>query len=238
MCGELPPHPATIAANAVARTIIRFTAGQCTGCLRRGSYVPRRARSRPASRELCAPGRPGRPEPPARADPRDQRLDRARAVRPRDHRARRTPPERKYVDVLYSDQHVRRAHIELAGEKLLGYSPPWLVTRLRELGEVGGALCAITGNPEPELFADLDGARVGRARMHAVNEESLKLTDGLCNWTIVAYPNEGWARTVLRRARRRAAVGSGRTGSSSRPARSRGCVAGAHRPAAESAPQR
>ncbi len=103
----------------------------------------------------------------------------------------------RYVDVLYSDQHVRRAHIELAGEDLLDYSPPWLVTRLRELGEVGGALCAIAGNPEPELFADLDGARVGKARMHAVNEESLKLTDGLCNWTIVAYPNEGWARTVL-----------------------------------------
>ncbi|HEX4527244.1 MAG TPA: aminopeptidase [Gaiellaceae bacterium] len=103
----------------------------------------------------------------------------------------------KYVDVLYTDQHVRRAHIELAGEKLLGYSPPWLVTRLRELGELGGALCAIAGNPEPELLADLDGSRVGRARMRAVAEESLKLTDGLCNWTIVAYPNEGWAQAVF-----------------------------------------
>jgi aminopeptidase len=88
-------------------------------------------------------------------------------------------------------------HIELADEDLLGYSPPWLVTRLRELGEAGGALCAIAGNPEPELFADLDGSRVGKARMRAVAEESLKLTDGLCNWTIVAYPNEGWAQTVF-----------------------------------------
>ena len=103
----------------------------------------------------------------------------------------------KYVDVLYADQHVRRAHIELAGESLLDYSPPWLVNRLRELGEIGGAFCQITGNPEPELLADLDGARVGKARMHALAEESLKLTDGLCNWTIVAYPNEGWARTVF-----------------------------------------
>jgi aminopeptidase len=102
-----------------------------------------------------------------------------------------------YVDVLYTDQHVRRAHIELADEKLLGYSPPWLVSRLRELGERGGALCAIAGNPEPELLADLDGARVGKARMRAVAEESLKLTDGLCNWTIVAYPNDGWAQTVF-----------------------------------------
>jgi aminopeptidase len=103
----------------------------------------------------------------------------------------------KYVDVLYTDQHVRRAHIELAGEDLLDYSPPWLVERLHKLGELGGALCSITGNPEPELFSDLDGARVGKARMHALAEESLRLTDGLCNWAIVAYPNEGWARTVF-----------------------------------------
>jgi len=103
----------------------------------------------------------------------------------------------RYVDVLYTDQHVRRAHIAQAADDQLGYSPPWLVTRLRELGEAGGALVAITGNPEPELYADLDGGRVGKARMREVAEESLKLTDGLCNWTIVAYPNEGWARTVF-----------------------------------------
>ncbi len=102
-----------------------------------------------------------------------------------------------YVDVLYTDQHVRRAHIEAAGADWLGYSPPWLVQRLRELGESGGALCSISGNPEPELLADLDGARVGAAVMKRVAEESLRLTDGLCNWTIVAYPNAGWAETVL-----------------------------------------
>ena len=103
----------------------------------------------------------------------------------------------RYVDVLYTDQHVRRAHIEQAADDQLGFSPPWLVRRLREFGEIGGALCAITGNPEPELFADLDGERVGKARMREVAEASLELTDGLCNWTIVAYPNEGWATTVL-----------------------------------------
>ena len=102
-----------------------------------------------------------------------------------------------YVDVNYSDQHDRRAHIESAADDRLGFSPPWLAARLRQLGELGGALCAITGNPEPEILADLDGARVGRARMREVAEESLKLTDGLCNWTIVSYPNEGWARTIF-----------------------------------------
>jgi aminopeptidase len=102
-----------------------------------------------------------------------------------------------YVDVLYSDQHVRRAHIQHAAEAELGFSPPWLVKRLTTLGETGGALCAITGNPEPELYADLDGTRVGKARMREVAEASLALSDGLCNWTIVAYPNAGWAETVF-----------------------------------------
>jgi aminopeptidase len=103
----------------------------------------------------------------------------------------------RYVDVLYSDQHVRRAHIESAADADLGFSPPWLVRRLSSLGEEAGALCAITGNPEPELYSDLDGGRVGKARMRELAEESLKLTDGLCNWTIVAYPNAGWAEAVF-----------------------------------------
>ena len=102
-----------------------------------------------------------------------------------------------YVDVLYTDQHVRRAHVAQADEADLGFSPPWLVERYRKLGETGGALCAISGDPEPEILADLDGARVAKARMRDVAEASLALTDGLCNWTIVAYPNEGWAQTVL-----------------------------------------
>lgn len=103
----------------------------------------------------------------------------------------------QYVDVLYGDQHVRRAHIEHAGDDELGWSPPWLVQRLDDLGRDGGALLAISGNPEPEIFGDLDGGRVARARMREVAAASLKLTGGLCNWSIVAFPNEGWARTVF-----------------------------------------
>jgi aminopeptidase len=103
----------------------------------------------------------------------------------------------QFVDVLYGDQHVRRVHIQQAGDEGLSWSPPWLVKRMKDIGETGGALLGISGNPEPELFADLDGSRVGRARMRAVAEASLHLTEGICNWSIVAYPNEGWARTVF-----------------------------------------
>jgi aminopeptidase len=103
----------------------------------------------------------------------------------------------RYVDVLYTDQHVRRAHIEHVPEEDLGWSPPWLVKRFEDMGEDGAALIALTGNPEPELLSDLDGHRVGLARMKEVAEASLELTDGLCNWTVVAFPNEGWAQTVF-----------------------------------------
>ncbi|MGN6800123.1 MAG: aminopeptidase [Gaiellaceae bacterium] len=102
-----------------------------------------------------------------------------------------------FVDVQYGDQHVRREHIANAADDQLGYSPPWAVERYDELGRIGGALLAISGNPEPELYSDLDGERVGKARMKEVAEASLRLSDGLCNWSIVAYPNEGWARTVF-----------------------------------------
>src|SRR4029079_17785508 len=43
----------------------------------------------------------------------------------------------KYVDVLYSDQHVRRAHIQGAEEDALDWSPPWLVERLHHLRASG-----------------------------------------------------------------------------------------------------
>jgi aminopeptidase len=33
--------------------------------------------------------------------------------------------------------------------------------------------------------------------MKEVAEASLRLSDGLCNWSIVAYPNAGWAQTVF-----------------------------------------
>jgi aminopeptidase len=102
-----------------------------------------------------------------------------------------------YVDVLYGDQRVRRAHIQHANDEMLGWSPPWHVKRLDDLGADGGALLAIVGNPDPRVFADLDGGRVARARMREVSEASLKLTAGECNWSIVAFPNNGWANLVF-----------------------------------------
>ena len=115
-----------------------------------------------------------------------------------------------YVDVLYTDQHVRRAHIEQAADDQLGFSPPWLVRRLSELGEIGGALCAITGNPEPELFADLDGERVGKARMRDVAEGVAEADRRPLQLDDRRLPERGLGEDRVRRAGRRAALGGGR----------------------------
>ena len=104
----------------------------------------------------------------------------------------------RYVDVDYADQHVARARIELADEETLDWSPPWMLAKLEHVSEQHGALINIVGDPEPELFADLDGARVGKTRMRELAARRLKaLGAGLINWTIVAYPTEGWAQTVF-----------------------------------------
>ncbi|HSP74240.1 MAG TPA: aminopeptidase, partial [Gaiellaceae bacterium] len=103
----------------------------------------------------------------------------------------------RYVDAQYRDEHVRRAMIEAAPDETLLWSPPWSVARARALGEEGAAIVSITGNPEPELFAGLDESRVGRAWPRELAQETLKLSNGLANWTIVSYPTEGWARTVF-----------------------------------------
>ena len=104
----------------------------------------------------------------------------------------------RYVDVDYADQHVRRARIERAPEDSLGWTPPWMLAKIDHLAEAHGALIQIVGDPEPELLADLDGTRVGKTRSKEFAERYVKATNKrLINWAIVAYPNEGWARTVF-----------------------------------------
>ena len=96
----------------------------------------------------------------------------------------------------YRDPHVRKAMIELGPDEALTYSPEWQKTLAR--AGAGNAMIATTGDPEPELLSDLDGERVGRARMKEVSEIVRKqMVDRSVNWTGVAYPNGGWATQVF-----------------------------------------
>jgi aminopeptidase len=101
-----------------------------------------------------------------------------------------------YVNVLYRDEYVRRAMIELGPDEALTYSPEWVKAAME--ASAGQALIATTGDPEPELLADLDGERVGSTRMVEVTEIIRRqMMDRSVNWAIVASPSEGWARQVF-----------------------------------------
>jgi aminopeptidase len=102
-----------------------------------------------------------------------------------------------YVETVYADPHLRRARIEHVPLEDLEWSPPWQLALVDHLAEHHGAIISVTGDPEPELLADLDGTRVARARGRELAERLLEATSGRVAWTIVGYPNEGWARAVF-----------------------------------------
>jgi aminopeptidase len=102
----------------------------------------------------------------------------------------------RLVDVRYVDNHVRRAFVENAPEDSLSETAPWVMARAEALE--GSALIMIAGDPEPELLADLDQARVGKARPVDAMMRQLKAQNELkVNWTIAAYPTEGQAQQVF-----------------------------------------
>jgi aminopeptidase len=104
----------------------------------------------------------------------------------------------RYVSVLYQDQHVDRARVELASDEALGWTPPWRLELLEDAIRRRSALLIVTGDPEPDVMAGLDGARIARSlpvelrrlNVRAVNERLLA-------WCIVGYATDGWARTVF-----------------------------------------
>ena len=101
-----------------------------------------------------------------------------------------------YVHVLYNDAHARRAMIELGPDEALTYTPGWLKTLVSSF--TGNALIATTGDPEPELLADLDGERVGRAVQREIWELRLEqFRENSVNWCGAGAPSEGWARQVF-----------------------------------------
>ena len=104
----------------------------------------------------------------------------------------------RFVDVHYRDAHLKRAMIEHAPDDALEWSPPWTIALIDYMVETRGATIVITGDAEPELLADLDQRRAQRARPRIAVEKLLDAENKrLIQWTILGYPNEGWARTVF-----------------------------------------
>ena len=103
----------------------------------------------------------------------------------------------RYVEVSYGDEHVRKAFVTHAADADLSATWPWDLPRYQALLE-GSALIAITGDPEPELLADVDLTRLARARpLEGTKLYVRSVTERLLNWTIAAYPTEGQAQQMF-----------------------------------------
>jgi aminopeptidase len=101
-----------------------------------------------------------------------------------------------YVHLLYRDEHVRKARIELGPDSALTYSPPWELV-LTE-ANAGNASLGTMGKPEPQLMADVDGERIGRAIQVEIAEiVQQQHHENTVNWCGVGAPNEGWAQQVF-----------------------------------------
>jgi aminopeptidase len=101
-----------------------------------------------------------------------------------------------YVNVLYQDEHVKKAMIELGPDEALTYSPGWLKAFCEAIS--GNAMIGTLGDAEPELLADLDGARVGRAvPLEVVEIRMRQMAENSVNWCGVGAPNAGWAKQVF-----------------------------------------
>jgi aminopeptidase len=103
----------------------------------------------------------------------------------------------RYVDVRYGDQHVRKAFIAHAADDDLSVTWPWELPRYEALAD-GAAVIMIAGDPEPELLADLDLARLGRAQpLEGMKLYVQAVSERRINWTIAAHPTAGQARQVF-----------------------------------------
>ena len=99
---------------------------------------------------------------------------------------------------IYRDGHLKRARVQHAPEDSLDWTPPWTLSLLDHMIDTGGATIAITGEADPELLADLDQRRAQRTRARLGAEKLLDAENRrLIQWTIVGYPNEGWAEAVF-----------------------------------------
>jgi aminopeptidase len=99
-----------------------------------------------------------------------------------------------FVEVTYSDIHVRRARIEYGSDEALETVPSWLGERILRLGEQRCARIALTGPVEPGLLEDLDPGRIGRDKSQALREAGQVVSERTTNWTIGPCPTPGWAR--------------------------------------------
>jgi aminopeptidase len=106
--------------------------------------------------------------------------------------------EARFVDVRYGDPYIRRALAAAGPEDSLGWTPPWLVSRIERAAAQGAAVVGISDSSYADVFDGVDGQRLGAARMRDFERTWLRVvTSGEVAWSLIAFPTERWAREAL-----------------------------------------
>ena len=101
------------------------------------------------------------------------------------------------VRVEYYDPYVRRSALRHAPEAALTSASRWELDRLDEWAKTGLAFIRLTGNPDPHVFDGIDPVRTVLVSKELAAKSRQMTMSGEVQWTIVAAPNEGWARQVF-----------------------------------------
>jgi aminopeptidase len=102
----------------------------------------------------------------------------------------------RHVVVEYGDAHVRRSAVLHAAEEALRTAPPSRFTRIDEWQADRIAILQLTGT-DPQILEGLDPARAVMLPKGLPARFRDMYMSGAVQWSIVAAPNEGWARQVF-----------------------------------------
>lgn len=103
----------------------------------------------------------------------------------------------RYVSVVYWDGAVKASRLRHAPEESLSFAPDWFRRALTEAIERRAAAVSIFGDPDPEVFADVDPRRLGLDQMPFLPETIQLVQSRQVNWTCIPGPNAGWASRLF-----------------------------------------
>jgi aminopeptidase len=112
----------------------------------------------------------------------------------------------RFVDVSYYDPFVKRARIEHADPKTLGFVPPWYGQRMLGLGDADAARVGFSGVVWPYALDGLDPALIGLDQLPWLAETSKIIDDRSTNWCgsparILNGPSSSTPTSIRRRLR-------------------------------------
>jgi aminopeptidase len=103
----------------------------------------------------------------------------------------------RYVSVVYWDGAAKASRLRHAPEDSLGFIPDWYRRVTTEATERRSAWISLMGDPDPDVFADVDQDRLGRDLMPYIPEIFDLIASRAVNWTVVPGPSPGWAQRLF-----------------------------------------